>query len=159
MTIPVSLIEEAISWRRAFHAQPELGYQEHVTSRRVAELLHSFGLQVHTGLAGTGVVGALKNGPAPTIGFRADMDALPITERSDAPWRSSQPGVMHACGHDGHMAMLLAAARHLTTTRCFSSTLQFVFQPAEENLGGAQKMVADSLFERFPMDAIYGIHN
>lgn len=159
MTIPISLIQEATRWRRAFHAQPELGYQEHSTSHRVAELLHSFGLQVHRGLAGTGVVGTLENGPGPTIGFRADMDALPITELGNMPWRSTQPGVMHACGHDGHMAMLLAAARHLSTTRRFSGTVQFVFQPAEENLGGARKMVADGLFERFPMDAIYGMHN
>ncbi|MGE9550666.1 M20 aminoacylase family protein [Erwinia amylovora] len=159
MTIPVSLIEEATRWRRQFHAQPELGYQEHQTSRRVAEQLRAFGLQVHTGLAGTGVVGTLENGPGPTIGFRADMDALPITELGNSDWRSTQPGVMHACGHDGHTAMLLAAAKHLSTTRHFSGTLHFVFQPAEENLGGARKMVADGLFELFPMDAIYGMHN
>ncbi|MFC0141689.1 M20 aminoacylase family protein [Erwinia mallotivora] len=159
MTIPASLIEEAIGWRRAFHATPELGYQEHLTSRRVAELLQTFGLQVHTGLAGTGVVGTLENGPGDAIGFRADMDALPLSELGDAPWRSTRAGVMHACGHDGHTAMLLAAARHLSTTRNFSGTLHFVFQPAEENLGGARKMVADGLFERFPMAAIYGMHN
>ncbi|WP_158783215.1 M20 aminoacylase family protein [Pantoea sp. BAV 3049] len=159
MVIPVSLIEEATQWRRQFHAQPELGYQEHQTSRRVAEQLRVFGLQVHTGLAGTGVVGTLENGPGPTIGFRADMDALPITELGNSEWRSTQPGVMHACGHDGHTAMLLAAAKHLSTTRHFSGTLHFVFQPAEENLGGARKMVADGLFELFPMDAIYGMHN
>jgi len=157
--IPVSLIQEAIAWRRQFHAQPELGYQEHHTSQRVAALLREFGLQVHTGLAGTGVIGTLENGPGPTIGFRADMDALPITELGDAPWRSGQPGVMHACGHDGHTAMLLAAAKHLSATRRFSGTLHFVFQPAEENLGGARKMVADGLFTLFPMDAIYGLHN
>lgn len=159
MTIPVSLIEEATRWRRELHALPELGYQEQQTSRRVAEQLQAFGLQVHTGLAGTGVVGTLENGPGPTIGFRADMDALPITEMSDIPWRSTQRGVMHACGHDGHTAMLLAAAKHLSSTRQFSGTLHFVFQPAEENLGGARKMVADGLFTLFPMDAIYGLHN
>lgn len=159
MTIPVSLIEEATGWRRELHALPELGYQEQQTSRRVAEQLRAFGLQVHTGLAGTGVVGTLENGPGPAIGFRADMDALPITERGEPAWRSTRPGVMHACGHDGHTAMLLAAAKHLSQTREFSGTLHFVFQPAEENLGGARKMVADGLFTLFPMDAIYGMHN
>ncbi|CAX58943.1 M20 aminoacylase family protein [Erwinia billingiae] len=159
MAIPVSLIEQATRWRKELHALPELGYQEHQTSRKVAELLREFGLQVHTGLAGTGVVGSLENGPGPTIGFRADMDALPITELGNAEWRSTQPGVMHACGHDGHTAMLLAAAKHLSETRQFSGTVHFVFQPAEENLGGARKMVADGLFELFPMDAIYGLHN
>ncbi len=157
--IPVSLIEQATEWRRQFHAQPELGYHEHQTSRQVAEQLRTFGLQVHCGLAGTGVVGTLENGPGPVIGFRADMDALPITELGDAAWRSSQPGVMHACGHDGHTAILLAAAKHLSATRNFSGTLHFVFQPAEENLGGARKMVEDGLFTLFPMDAIYGMHN
>ncbi|MBV4367703.1 M20 aminoacylase family protein [Erwinia phyllosphaerae] len=157
--IPVPLIQEATEWRRQFHAQPELGYQEHHTSRRVAELLRSFGLQVHTGLAGTGVVGTLENGPGPAIGFRADMDALPITELGERAWRSTQPGIMHACGHDGHTAILLAAAKHLSVTRRFSGTLHFVFQPAEENLGGARKMVADGLFTLFPMEAIYGMHN
>jgi len=159
MAIAVSLIEEATTWRRLFHAQPELGYQEHQTSRLVAEQLRACGLQVHTGLAGTGVVGTLENGPGPSMGFRTDMDALPITEQGDVPWRSTQPGVMHACGHDGHTAILLAAAKHLSSTRNFSGTLHFVFQPAEENLGGARKMVADGLFKLFPMAAIYGLHN
>ncbi|MGB9097019.1 M20 aminoacylase family protein [Erwinia sp.] len=159
MAIPVSLIEQATRWRKELHARPELGYQEHQTSRRVADLLREFGLQVHTGLAGTGVVGSLENGPGPTIGFRADMDALPITELGNLAWRSTQPGVMHACGHDGHTAMLLAAAKHLSESRQFSGTVHFVFQPAEENLGGARKMVADGLFDLFPMDAIYGLHN
>ncbi|HBV38776.1 MAG TPA: amidohydrolase, partial [Erwinia sp.] len=157
--IPVSLIQEAIEWRRQFHSQPELGYHEYKTSQRVATLLREFGLQVHTGLASTGVVGTLENGPGPAIGFRADMDALPVTELGNAPWRSSQPGVMHACGHDGHTAMLLAAAKHLSATRRFSGTLHFVFQPAEENLGGARKMVDEGLFTLFPMEAIYGLHN
>ena len=159
MAIPVSLIEDAIGWRRQLHAQPELGYQEIKTSGWVAEQLRAAGLQVHTGLGGTGVVGTLENGPGPAIGFRADMDALPITESGSPIWRSTQPGVMHACGHDGHTAMLVAAAKHLSATRRFSGTLHFVFQPAEENLGGARKMVADGLFELFPMAAIYGMHN
>ncbi|WP_336043853.1 M20 aminoacylase family protein [Klebsiella michiganensis] len=159
MAVSPSLIAEAIRWRRDFHACPELGYQEQETSRRVAELLASFGLQVHSGLAGTGVVATLENGPGPVIGLRADMDALPIAEQSDVDYKSRNPGVMHACGHDGHSAMLLAAAAHLAQTRRFRGTVHFVFQPAEENLGGARKMVEEGLFARFPMDAIYALHN
>ena len=159
MAVSPSLIAEAVGWRREFHAAPELGYQEQETSRRVAELLASFGLQVHRGLAGTGVVATLENGPGPVIGLRADMDALPITELGSVSYRSRRAGVMHACGHDGHTAMLLAAAAHLAQTRHFSGTVHFVFQPAEENLGGARKMVEEGLFERFPMDAIYALHN
>lgn len=119
MAVSPSLIAEAVGWRREFHAAPELGYQEQETSRRVAELLASFGLQVHRGLAGTGVVATLENGPGPVIGLRADMDALPITELGSVSYRSRRPGVMHACGHDGHTAMLLAAAAHLAQTRQF----------------------------------------
>jgi len=159
MAVSPSLIAEAIRWRRDFHACPELGYQEQETSRRIAELLTSFGLQVHTGLAGTGVVATLENGPSPVIGLRADMDALPITELGDVSYKSRNPGVMHACGHDGHSAMLLAAAAHLAQTRRFSGTVHFVFQPAEENLGGARKMVEEGLFDLFPMDGIYALHN
>ena len=159
MAVSPSLIAEAIRWRRDFHACPELGYQEQETSRRVAELLASFGLQVHRGLAGTGVVATLENGPGPVIGLRADMDALPIAEQSDVDYKSRNPGVMHACGHDGHSAMLLATAAHLAQTRRFRGTVHFVFQPAEENLGGARKMVEEGLFARFPMDAIYALHN
>ena len=159
MAVSPSLIAEAIRWRRDFHACPELGYQEQETSRRVAELLASFGLQVHRGLAGTGVVATLENGPGPVIGLRADMDALPITELSDVGYKSRNPGVMHACGHDGHSAMLLATAAHLAQPRRFRGTVHFVFQPAEENLGGARKMVEEGLFARFPMDAIYALHN
>ena len=159
MAVSPSLIAEAIRWRRDFHACPELGYQEQETSRRVAELLASFGLQVHRGLAGTGVVATLENGPGPVIGLRADMDALPITELSDVGYKSRNPGVMHACGHDGHSAMLLATAAHLAQTHRFRGTVHFVFQPAEENLGGARKMVEEGLFARFPMDAIYALHN
>ncbi|WP_228727495.1 M20 aminoacylase family protein [Klebsiella sp. RHBSTW-00215] len=159
MAVSPSLIAEAIRWRRDFHACPELGYQEQETSRRIAELLTSFGLQVHTGLAGTGVVATLENGPGPVIGLRADMDALPITELGDVSYKSRNPGVMHACGHDGHSAMLLAAAAHLAQTRRFRGTVHFVFQPAEENLGGARKMVEEGLFDLFPMDGIYALHN
>ncbi|QKJ86498.1 Amidohydrolase [Paramixta manurensis] len=159
MTVPASLTEEAIGWRRQLHAQPELGYQEQKTARFVADQLRAFGLQVHTGLAGTGVVGTLENGAGPVIGLRADMDALPITELGQPAWHSQQSGVMHACGHDGHTAILLAAAKWLAETRRFSGTVHFVFQPAEENLGGARKMVEQGLFTRFPMDAIYALHN
>ncbi|MEC5318133.1 M20 aminoacylase family protein [Brenneria populi subsp. brevivirga] len=159
MPISQHLIAEATAWRHEFHANPELGYKEHATSKRVAELLASFGLQVHSGLGGTGIVATLEQGRGPTIGLRADMDALPITELGDISYRSHNKGVMHACGHDGHSAILLAAARHLSETRNFSGTVHFVFQPAEENLGGAYKMVADGLFERFPMDGIYALHN
>lgn len=159
MPIAQHLIAEATAWRHELHSHPELGYQEHATSRRVAELLTSFGLQVHTGLGGTGIVATLENGQGPTIGLRADMDALPITELSDVSYKSHNKGVMHACGHDGHTAILLAAAKHLSETRDFSGTVHFVFQPAEENLGGAYKMVADGLFEQFPMDGIYALHN
>lgn len=139
MAVSSSLIAEAIGWRRDFHAHPELGYQEQETSRRVAGLLASFGLQVHVGLAGTGVVATLENGPGPVIGLRADMDALPIAEQGTVEYRSRRAGVMHACGHDEYTAMLLAAAAHLAQTRNFGGTVHFVFQPAEENLGGARK--------------------
>lgn len=159
MTLSPALLEDALRWRHDFHRQPELGYQEHVTSQFIAEELARAGLQVFRGLAGTGVIGTLENGPGPVIGLRADMDALPITEKGDAEWRSATPGVMHACGHDGHSAILLAAARQLAATRRFSGTVHFIFQPAEENLGGARKMVEEGLFQRFPMDAIYAMHN
>ncbi|MEN4911170.1 M20 aminoacylase family protein [Erwinia amylovora] len=159
MTIPDSLIAEATAWRRKLHACPELGYQEHQTAQTVAEQLTALGLQVHRGLAGTGVVATLENGPGPAIGLRADMDALPITELGNPDHRSTRPGVMHACGHDGHTAILLAAAKHLSRTRRFSGSVHFVFQPAEENLGGARRMVEEGLFTLFPMEAIYGMHN
>lgn len=159
MPVSPDLIAEATAWRHEFHAHPELGYQEHATAKRVAELLTSWGLAVHTGLGGTGVVATLTNGAGPTIGLRADMDALPITELGCCSHKSQHEGVMHACGHDGHTAILLAAAKYLSETRHFSGTVHFIFQPAEENLGGAYKMVEDGLFERFPMDSIYALHN
>lgn len=159
MTIHQALLDDARSWRRDFHAHPELGFAEHRTAARVAELLEGFGLEVHRGLGGTGVVGVLRHGEGPSLGLRADMDALPMQEVGDVPHRSTAAGRMHACGHDGHTAILLATARHLSENRDFRGTLYFVFQPAEENLGGAQKMIEDGLFERFPMDAIYGLHN
>lgn len=159
MSISKALIEDAIGWRRDFHAAPELGYHEQQTSDRVAQLLQSFGIEVNRGLGGTGVVGTLRNGQGPTIGIRADMDALPIQELGHCAHASTHQGCMHACGHDGHTAILLATARHLTETRHFSGTVHFVFQPAEEGLAGAKKMIEDGLFEQFPMDAIYGLHN
>ncbi|NIF20724.1 M20 aminoacylase family protein [Candidatus Pantoea multigeneris] len=159
MTLPASLLADALRWRRQLHQRPELGYQEHQTSSQVAEILEQAGLQVFRGLAGTGVIATLENGPGPVIGLRADMDALPITEKGESAWRSTTPGVMHACGHDGHTAILLATACHLAATRCFSGTVHFIFQPAEENLGGARKMVEEGLFQRFPMDAVYALHN
>ncbi|MBN6029056.1 M20 aminoacylase family protein [Pantoea ananatis] len=159
MTLSSDLLDDALRWRHQFHREPELGYQEHRTSDKVAHELEQAGLQVFRGLAGTGVVGTLKNGSGPVIGLRADMDALPINEKGETAWRSSKPGVMHACGHDGHTAILLAAARQLAATRQFSGTVHFIFQPAEENLGGARKMVEEGLFTRFPMDAVYAMHN
>ncbi|MEA9390086.1 M20 aminoacylase family protein [Acerihabitans sp. TG2] len=159
MSIPQTLITQAIAWRRAFHAAPELGFEEHTTAQRIASLLLSFGLEVNREFAVTAVVGTLRNGPGPVIGLRADMDALPIQELGQCEYRSVYPGRMHACGHDGHSAILLAAAAHLSATRQFSGTVHFIFQPAEENLAGGQKMVEDGLFEHFPMDAIYALHN
>lgn len=159
MRIPAALIDEAIRWRHQLHAIPELGYQETLTAGNIAEWLESFGLQVHTGLGGTGVVATLENGPGPAIGLRADMDALPIAEMSGVPYQSRHPGRMHACGHDGHSAILLGAARSLCLTRRFSGTLHFIFQPAEENLAGARAMIDDGLFRQFPMQGIYGLHN
>lgn len=146
--------------RRDLHAHPELGFEEVRTSGIVAEHLEKFGVEVHRGLGKTGVVGVLKGRPgARRIGLRADMDALPITEETNLPYRSTVPGKMHACGHDGHTTMLLGAARYLAETRDFAGTAVFVFQPAEEGLGGARAMIADGLFEKFPVDEIYAIHN
>lgn len=159
MAVSAQHLDEAISWRRDFHRYPELGYQEHRTAERVAALLLAWGIEVTRGVAGTGVIGTLRNGTGPTVGLRADMDALPVSERGDTPWASTRPGVMHACGHDGHTAILLTTARILSQTRDFCGTLHFIFQPAEENLGGARKMVEEGLFTRFPMDAIYALHN
>jgi amidohydrolase len=154
------LREDMQQWRRDFHAHPELGFDEHRTSARVAELLTSFGLDVHTGIGGTGVVGVLQRGNGPrAIGLRADMDALPIHEISDVAHKSTRDGVMHACGHDGHTTMLLGAARHLAEQGDFSGRAVFIFQPAEEHGKGGPAMIADGLFDRFPVDEVYGMHN
>ena len=144
------------------HAHPELGFEEVRTSAIVAEKLREFGVdEVHTGLGKTGVVGIIqgKSQGNRRVGLRADMDALPIDEISSVPFSSTKPGIMHACGHDGHTTMLLGAAKHLAKTREFDGTAVLIFQPAEEGLGGARQMIADGLFEKFPCDEIFGIHN
>ncbi|SES40950.1 M20 aminoacylase family protein [Rhizobium sp. NFR03] len=146
--------------RQDLHAYPELGFEEVRTSAIVARLLEEAGVTVTRGLGGTGVVGTLKIGDgARRIGLRADMDALAMPETADRPYRSTVPGTMHACGHDGHTVLLLGAARHLARSRAFSGTVHFIFQPAEEGRGGARRMVEDGLFDRFPCDAVYGLHN
>ena len=152
--------DELTALRRDLHAHPEIGFEEVRTSGIVAEQLEKFGIEVHRGLGKTGVVGVLQGRPGSRrIGLRADMDALPITEETNLPYRSTVPGKMHACGHDGHTTMLIGAARYLAETRDFDGTAVFVFQPAEEGLGGARAMIADGLFEKFPVDEIYAIHN
>ncbi len=150
---------EMAAWRQRLHNRPELAYEERMTADFVAELLADFGLTVYRGLAGTGVVGTLANGPGKAIGLRADMDALPIQEATGVAYRSAHPGIMHACGHDGHMAMLLGAAKYLAETRRFSGTVRFIFQPAEENEAGGRKMVEEGLFDLFPVTAVFGLHN
>ena len=151
---------DVITWRHRIHAHPELGFQEHATSRFVADQLRAFGLEVHEGIGGTGVVGVLRHGSSGrAIGLRAELDALPIVERSGKPYASANEGVMHACGHDGHTAMLLGAARLLSQQPDFDGVLHFIFQPAEENLGGGIRMIGDGLFDRFPMEAVYAVHN
>jgi amidohydrolase len=152
---------EMTAWRRDLHANPETAFEEHRTSQFVADKLQGFGIEVVRGLAGTGLVGVLKGkreGPG-TIGLRADMDALDIHEQTNRPYASKTPGKMHACGHDGHTTMLLGAARYLAETRDFAGTAYFIFQPAEESEGGGRVMVEEGLFERFPMEQVYGMHN
>jgi len=152
--------EEMVGLRRQIHANPELGYEEFQTSELVAERLARWGYAVHRGLGGTGVVGTLKLGQGgKRLGLRADMDALPMTETTGLSWASRKPGAMHACGHDGHTATLLAAAQVLAAAKGFDGTLHLIFQPAEEGLMGAKRMVEDGLFERFPCDAVYAFHN
>jgi len=151
---------ELTGWRRDIHAHPELGFEETRTADLVAEKLSAFGCEVHRGLGKTGVVGTLRAGSsARSVGLRADMDALPIEEANPFAHRSQHLGKMHACGHDGHTTMLLGAARYLAETRNFDGSVHFIFQPAEEGLGGAKAMVDDGLFEKFPCDAIFGLHN
>ena len=151
---------EMVEIRHRIHANPELAYEEHATADLVAERLARWGYEVHRGLGGTGVVGTLRLGTSGRhIGLRADMDALPIAETSGKPWASKVFGKMHACGHDGHTAMLLSAARHLAATRHFDGHLHLVFQPAEEGLAGARRMLEDGFLELFPCEAMFGMHN
>jgi hippurate hydrolase len=153
-------VGEFIQLRRDIHRHPELAFEEHRTSDLVAAKLERWGYAVHRGLGGTGVVGTLKRGSSPrTLGVRADMDALPIQEATGAEWTSVKPGLMHACGHDGHTAMLLAAAKTLAQDATFDGTLNLIFQPAEEGGGGAVRMMADGLFEHHPCDAVFAMHN
>lgn len=156
-----ALTPEVIAWRRHIHANPELGFNEHETAGFVAEELRSFGLdEVHEGIGGAGVVGVLRGGAGTrAIGFRAELDALPVLERTGLPYASRNEGVMHACGHDGHTAMLLGAAKLLSASRAFDGIVHFIFQPAEENEGGSLRMIEDGLFERFPVEAVYAVHN
>jgi amidohydrolase len=152
--------DELASIRRDIHAHPELGLEEYRTADLVAQKLEEWGIEVHRGVGKTGVVGVLRNGNGQdAVGLRADMDALPILEKSDFPHASQNPGRMHACGHDGHTTMLLGAAKYLAETRNFNGTVNFIFQPAEEGVGGAQEMLKDGLFQRFPCNYVYGMHN
>ncbi|HUJ87541.1 MAG TPA: M20 aminoacylase family protein [Burkholderiales bacterium] len=151
---------EMTEWRRDIHAHPELGFEETRTAGIVADKLASFGLEVHRGVGRTGVVGVLRAGGGKrSLGLRADMDALPIQEANGFAHRSRHAGKMHACGHDGHTTMLLGAAKALAESRNFDGTVNFIFQPAEEGLGGARAMIEDGLFERFPCQAVFGMHN
>lgn len=155
-----SRVGEFIELRRDIHRHPELAFEEHRTSDLVAAKLVSWGYAVHRGLGGTGVVGTLTRGQGQRrLGLRADMDALPIQEATGAEWSSLKPGVMHACGHDGHTAMLLAAAQSIAQDVSFNGTLNLIFQPAEEGGGGAVRMMEDGLFERHPCDAVFAMHN
>src|SRR4051795_7579210 len=155
--------DEIAAWRRDFHAHPELLFDVHRTAGVVADKLRAFGCDaVETGVGRTGVVGVIRgqaHASGRVIGLRADMDALPITEATDVPYKSKSPGRMHACGHDGHTAMLLGAAKYLTETRNFSGTAVVIFQPAEEGGGGGREMVKDGMMERFGIQEVYGMHN
>jgi len=153
--------DELTAIRRDLHQHPEIGFEEVRTSGIVAAKLEAWGIEVHRGLGKTGVVGVIegRRGPGRAIGLRADMDALPMEERTNLPYASKIPGRFHGCGHDGHTTMLLGAARYLAETRDFAGTAVLIFQPGEEGCGGARAMLADGLFRRFPCDEIYGLHN
>ena len=153
--------DDMAAWRRHLHAHPELGFDCHETAAFVAERLRAFGVdEIHEGIARSGLVALIEGqGPGPTIGLRADMDALPIAETTGAPHASTRPGVMHACGHDGHTAMLLGAARYLAETRAFRGRVALIFQPAEEEGGGAGVMVQEGIMERFDIAQVYALHN
>ena len=151
--------DEMTKWRRDIHQHPELGYEERRTSDFVAAKLKEFGIEVHQGLAKTGVVGTIRNGHGPSIGLRADIDALPLEEKNTFKHASTNPGKMHACGHDGHTTMLLGAAKYLAASKNFKGTVNFIFQPAEEGGAGGELMLQEGLFEKFPVDSVYGMHN
>ena len=158
--ITSDLQNSMMKWRHDIHRQPELGFEETVTAAKVAGLLSGWGIETHEGIGGTGVVGVLRRGDGDRmIGLRADMDALQITEQNTFEHRSQVDGKMHACGHDGHTAMLLGAAHYLASKGEFNGTAVFIFQPAEEHGKGAKAMIADGLFERFPVQDVYAIHN
>lgn len=150
---------DLVMWRRDIHAHPELAFEERRTAQFVKERLAAFGITEVNTLAGTGVVATLRNGEGPSIGLRADLDALPMDEANDFAHKSTHVGRFHGCGHDGHTVMLLGAARHLARTRRFKGTVQLIFQPAEESAGGGRVMVEEGLFERFPCDQVYALHN
>lgn len=158
-----ALHPELTALRRDLHAHPELGFEEHYTARRVVEALKVCGVdEIHTGIGRTGVVAVIHGRQRQSdrmIGLRADMDALPITEQNDFAWRSSRPGMMHGCGHDGHVTMLVGAARYLAETRQFDGSAVLIFQPGEEGFAGAKAMIEDGLFERFPVESVYAMHN
>lgn len=156
-----ALAEQMRAWRHDIHQHPEVGFEEHRTAAKVAELLKSWGIEVHTGVGGTGVVGTIQGsfGPGIKIGLRADMDALPMQEKTDLPYRSTHSEVFHGCGHDGHTAILLGVAKYLSEWRSFRGTVQLIFQPAEETLRGGAVMIEDGLFEKFPCDEVYALHN
>jgi hippurate hydrolase len=151
---------DLIAIRRDLHSHPELCFEEHRTSAIVADMLRKCRAEVTTGLASTGVVGTFRNGTSNrAIAIRADMDALPIAETTGLSYASKTPGKMHACGHDGHTTMVLGLARHLAETKAFNGTVHLIFQPAEEDISGARRMIDEGLFERFPVNAVYGLHN
>ncbi|MDG1443166.1 MAG: M20 family metallopeptidase [Pseudomonadales bacterium] len=151
---------EMTQWRRDIHAHPEIAFEEHRTAQVVAEKLESFGIEVETGIAGTGVVGTITKGRGNrAIGLRADLDALPIHEANEFPHKSKHPGKMHACGHDGHTTMLLGAAKYLAEEAEFEGTVHLIFQPAEENEGGGRAMIEAGLFDKYPVESVFGMHN
>ena len=155
-----SFHKDMTAWRHDIHSHPETAFEEVRTADIVADKLKSFGIEVHRGLAKTGVVGVLRSGTSRrAIGLRADMDALDVHETNEFSHKSTIPGKMHACGHDGHTTMLLGAARYLAETRNFDGTVHLIFQPSEEDLGGAKRMIDDGLFKRFPCDAVFALHN
>lgn len=154
------LIAPLVLFRHDIHANPELAYTEHRTAKKVIDALTKLGLNIHSGIGGTGIVASLKVGNSTrTIGLRADMDALPIQEQTGLPYASCHAGIFHGCGHDGHVTMLLGAAQHLARTQRFDGTVHFIFQPAEEGQAGAKAMIDDGLFTRFPCDRVYAFHN